>query len=93
MQNNLERQAQIEAELINSMIESTPEFWEEIVLTISRPPANHPSILADPEQTGNFLHELSNPQGYPPVCLANSVFEATYKLDELLRSVGGIRNR
>jgi hypothetical protein len=37
-----------------------------------------------------FLHEFSSPQGYAPVFPADSVFEATYKLDELLRSVGGV---
>jgi hypothetical protein len=90
MQNKLERQLQIETELINSMIVSTPESWEQIVLTITRPPADDPFILGDPEQTGNFLHELSSPQGYPPVGPEVSIFEATYKLDELLRSAGGI---
>jgi len=90
MENKLERQAEIEASLINSMIESTPESWEQIVLTITRPPPDHPSILAGQEQTGNFLHELSSPQGYPPVGPENNIFEETFKLDELLRSEGGL---
>jgi hypothetical protein len=90
MQNKLERQARIEAELINSMIESTPESWEQIVLTLTRPPVEDASILTDTDQTGNFLHEFSSPQGYDPVFPADSVFEATYKLDELLRRAGGV---
>jgi hypothetical protein len=62
------------------MIESTPEEWSEILLTLSRVPTDH--------AFGAFYHELSSPQGYPPVGPADSLFAATYQLDELLQSHG-----
>lgn len=85
MQSIQECQRLIDAELVRAMIESTPEFWKQIVLTLTRSRST-PSIESPRlEDIGNFLHELSSPEGYPPVGSADSIFEATYKLDALLR--------
>lgn len=77
-----EQQAPIDAAVVNAMIESTPEDWKEIVLTLRRSQSS--------EGIGGFSHELSSPEGYPPVGPAASLFDATYRLDSLLQSHGGI---
>ena len=38
---------------------------------------------------GAFSHELSSPEGHPPVGPADSLYEATYELDQLLQAMGG----
>lgn len=75
-----EQQAPIDVAIVNAMIESTPETWQEIFLTLKR--------VAGSIQLGNFTHELSSPEGYPPVGPADSLFDATYKLDKLLQLHG-----
>jgi hypothetical protein len=76
-----ERQAPIDAAIVNAMIESTPETWQQIVLTLERAKGKI--------GIGDFTHELSSPEGHAPVRSADSLFEATYQLDELLQSNGG----
>lgn len=72
-----EQQAPIDMAIVNAMIESTPETWQEIVLTLVRKPG--------PPSIGGFTHELSSPEGYSPVGAADSLYEATYRLDDLLQ--------
>lgn len=72
-----EQQAPIDTAIVNAMIESTPETWHEIILTLVRKPGS--------SSIGGFTHELSSPEGYPPVGAADSLYEATYKLDDLLQ--------
>lgn len=72
-----EQQAPIDMAIVNAMIESTPETWHEIVLTLVRKPGS--------SGIGGFTHELSSPEGYPPVGAAESLYEATYRLDDLLQ--------
>jgi hypothetical protein len=81
-----ERQAPIDRAIVNAMIESTPETWQEIVLTLERM-----EYSTEVSSIGNFSHELTSPEGYPPVCPTDSLFEATYRLDELLQSSGNHR--
>jgi hypothetical protein len=80
-----EQQAPLDAAIVNAMIESTPETWTHIVLTLSR------SSGSGAGELGNFSHELSSPEGHPPVAPADSLFDATYALDELIQRVGGCR--
>jgi len=75
-----ELQAPIDAAIINAMIESTPETWCEIVLTLSRAPGDM--------GIGSFLHEFASPEGHAPVGPAESLYDATYKLDALIQSAG-----
>jgi len=77
----IEQQAPIDAAIVSAMVESTPESWREILLSITRP-ANALSV-------GAFLHELSSPEGFSPVGPADSLFDATFCLDKLLRDHGG----
>jgi hypothetical protein len=90
MQNLQEQQRLIDAELVQAMIESTPESWEQIVLTLTRLPSSASNGAARLAALGNFHHELSSPQGYAPVGPADSLYAATYKLDELLQSAQGL---
>ncbi len=78
-----ELQLPIDAAIVNAMIESTPENWQEIVLTLTRPPTE--------TGVGNFSHELSSPEGHAPVGPADTLYDATYALDDLFQSVPGGR--
>jgi hypothetical protein len=90
MQNLQEQQRVIDAELVQAMIESTPESWGQMILTLTRPQPTDLSVNSSRlRQVGDFVHELSSPEGYPPVGPADSLFKATYKLDELLQSACG----
>jgi len=73
-------QAPLDRAIVDAMIASTPEDWSHIVLTIHRPIGSR--------EVGHFTHELSSPSGLPPVAPDVSLFEATYRLDELLQSHG-----
>ena len=74
-------QAPIDIEIVNSMIESTPEEWTEIVLILTR--------INPKYEIGDFTHELYSPEGFPPVAPVESLFIATFKLDKLLQAHGG----
>lgn len=76
-------QAPVDAAIVNAMIESTPESWSEIVLTLARSGG----------EIGAFRHELVSPEGHPPVGPAESMYEATYRLDELLRAHAGVLSK
>ena len=89
MQNLQEQQRLIDAELVKAMIESTPESWEQIVLTLTRLPSSASVGVPRLEAFGNFHHELSSPQGHAPVGPADSLYAATYNLDELLQGARG----
>ncbi len=81
-----ELQAPIDAAIVNAMIESTPGTWQQIVLTLVRAPGQ--------TCVGNFTHELSSPEGHAPVGPTDSLFDATYRLDELLqRAEGGLLSK
>ena len=73
-----EQQKPIDASIVNAMIESTPEEWSVIELTLHKENKD--------KNTGEFTHELSSPEGYPPVSPEMSLYEATYKLDDLMKS-------
>ena len=77
-----ELQKPIDSAIVSSMIESTPESWTEIVLTLVR--------AKPPEVVGGFTHELSSPEGHPSVGAAESLFEATYHLDQLFQARGAV---
>lgn len=87
MQDTQEQQAAIEIELINGMIESTPESWTEIVLTLSRPPGTGPSMTGDAGTPASMALELVSPQGHPPASPEDSLIEAACRLDALWRSL------
>jgi hypothetical protein len=90
MQNLQEQQRLVDAELVQAMIESTPESWEQIVLTLTRLPSTASNGATTFGAFGNFHHELSSPQGHAPVGPADSLYAATYKLDELLQDARGL---
>lgn len=75
-----EQQAPIDMAIVNAMIESTPDTWQEIVLILVRKPG--------PSSIGNFTHELSSPEGYPPAGATDRLYEATYRLDDLIQGTG-----
>jgi hypothetical protein len=86
-----ERQRLIDAELVQAMIESTPESWVQIVLTLTRSrPTDLPVDAARPGQLGGLFLELSSPEGYPPVGGTDSLSQAVCKLDDMLRGAHGL---
>ncbi|WP_312183407.1 hypothetical protein [Massilia timonae] len=89
MQNVQEQQRLVDTELVQAMIESTPESWEQIVLTLTRASLRATGQVPGQSDFGNFHHELLSPQGHAPVGPADSLFAATYKLDELLQDAKG----
>jgi hypothetical protein len=81
MKTTPEEQNPIDIAIIEAVILSIPEFWEAATLMLER--TNEDSGL------GDFRHELSSPQNHPPVMFDGfSIFEATYKLDELFDKRG-----
>jgi hypothetical protein len=71
--------------ICDAMVASTPESWNVIVLELQRPEGN--------SGVGDFSHELRSPEGNPPVLPDDSMYEATYRLDELVRKHGGFLRR
>ena len=57
-----------------------PDTWNVILLTLQRPRSS--------TQVGDFEHSISSPEGLPPVMPDNSLYEATYRLDELFQRHG-----
>ena len=78
-------QAPLDRAIVDAMIASTPENWSHIVLTLRRP--------AEDRKVGHFTHELSSPVGLPPVAQDDALFDATYRLDELLQARGALLSR
>lgn len=75
-----EQQAPIDQAIVNAMIESTPEDWTDIVLTLIR---RGPAL-------GEFAFELLSPQGYPPVMPVDSLYSLGRQLDEVTQRHGGV---
>jgi hypothetical protein len=65
----------------DAMVASTPDTWSVIVLTLER----RPGVTA----VGQLEHSLTSPEGHPPVMPHDSLYEATYRLDDLFRRHGG----
>jgi hypothetical protein len=78
-------QAPIDRAIVDSMIDSVPEEWPRITLVIER--------VAGSTAVGDFVHELSSPDGYAPVIPDDSLYAATYQLDELLQSHSALLKR
>jgi hypothetical protein len=69
----------------DAMVASTPDTWGLIVLTLERPDG----VTA----VGQLDHSLTSPEGHPPVMPDDSLYEATYRLDQLFRRHGGLFRR
>lgn len=80
-----DQETPLHAAIVRAIVESTPDHWNSILLVLEREPGNN--------EVGKFVHELSSPEGHPPVGPEMGVFDATYKLDELLQSYGALLSR
>src|SRR4051812_42431949 len=80
-----EEQPLLDRAVCDAMVASTPETWNVIVLTIVRP--------ADSTEVGKLLHSISSPEGHPPVMPDDSLYEATFRLDDLFQRHGAIFHR
>jgi hypothetical protein len=69
----------------DAMVASTPDDWDVIVLTIERP--------AGATAVGELAHSISSPDHRRPVMPDDSLYEATYRLDELFRRHGAVFRR
>ena len=77
-----ELQKPIDLAIVNSMIESTPEEWTSITLVLTKE--------SKEKNIGEFIHELSSPEGHAPVSPEMTLYEASHKLDKLLQSNNAI---
>lgn len=64
----------------NALVASTPDDWDVIVLTLERPEGV--------TQLGQFQHSISSPHHGLLVMPDISLYEATYRLDQLCRRHG-----
>jgi hypothetical protein len=71
--------------ICDAMVASTPNDWNIIVLTIERPEGS--------TAVGELSHSLSSPDHNLPLMPDDSLYEATYRLDELFRRHGGMFRR
>jgi len=77
-----ELQQPIDREICDAMVASAPDTWNRIVLTLTR--------VASTSAVGDLEHSISSPYGYPPVLPDDSLYDATYRLDELRQRHGGV---
>ena len=80
-----EEQPPIDRAVCDAMVASTPDDWNVIVLTIERPEGV--------TEVGQLEHSLSSPHHHQPAFPDDSLFEATYRLDELFQRHGGLFRR
>jgi hypothetical protein len=69
----------------DAMVASTPEDWNVIVLTIERP--------EESTAVGELSHSISSPDCNRPAMPDDSLYEATYRLDELFQRHGAVFRR
>lgn len=69
----------------DAMVASSPDTWKVIVLTLERPQGVN--------EVGHMEHSLSSPEGHSSIMPHDSLYEATYRLDELFRRHGGLFHR
>lgn len=67
------------------MVASTPDTWNVIVLILERPKGTM--------EVGTLTHSIRSPEGFPPVWPDASLYDATYRLDELFQRHGAIFSR
>jgi hypothetical protein len=71
--------------ICDAMVASTPDDWSVIVLTIERPDGT--------TAVGELSHSLSSPGHNRPAMPDDSLYGATYRLDELFQRHGGLFRR
>jgi hypothetical protein len=69
----------------DAMVASTPDDWNVIVLTIER--------QAGSSAIGELLHSISSPDHNRTAMPDDSLYEATYRLDELFQRHGAMFRR
>jgi hypothetical protein len=69
----------------DAMVASTPDDWDVIVLTIERPEGI--------TEVGQLRHTISSPDHHRPAIPDDSLYEATYRLDELFQRHGAVFRR
>lgn len=75
-----EEQPPFDRAVCDAMAASTPADWNVIVLTIKRP--------IGATNIGELSHSISSPDRNRPAMPDESLYEATYRLDELFRRHG-----
>lgn len=69
----------------DAMVASTPDDWSVIVLTLERP--------AGSTAIGELSHSITSPDHPQPAVPDDSLYEATYRLDELFQRYGAVFRR
>ena len=85
MGNLQEEQKPFDRAVCDAMIASTPEDWNVVVLVIER--------LPGATAVGELTHTISSPDHNLPAMPDDSLFDATYRLDELFQRHGAVFRR
>lgn len=80
-----EEQKPFDRAVCDAMIASTPEEWSVIVLTIER--------AVGVTNIGELTHSLSSPNDNHLATPDDSLYDATYRLDELFQRHGAVFRR
>jgi len=80
-----EEQPPFDRAVCDAMVASTPDDWNIITLTIERPEGA--------TNVGELTHSISSPDHNLLTIPDDSLYEATYRLDELFQRHGGVFRR
>jgi hypothetical protein len=75
-----EEEARIDREIVNELVELTPEWWKVAVLDVR---------FSDDDGIERYEHVISNPEGHnEPVDPSAELLDATYRLGQVFRCYG-----
>ena len=75
-----EEETPIDQEIVNELVELTPEWWKAAVLDVS---------FSDEGGVERYEHVISNPEGHKePIDPSAELLDATYRLGQVFRRHG-----
>src|SRR3954469_15338161 len=80
-----EEQQPIDEEIMRSVLQSIPADWTAAVLALER--------RRESSAVGDFSHSLASGDGHRPATPHDSLYDATFRLDELFRRHGAFLTR
>src|SRR3954467_8938469 len=71
----------IDEQIVNQLIEATPEWWKSAILEIEFSPKSH--------GIEGYKHTITNPDGHKDIVQApDTLFESTFQLADVFRKHG-----
>ncbi len=80
-----QEQQAIDESIIRSVLQSIPPDWTAAILTLER--------RRESSGIGDFAHSLASGDGRRPVAPDDSLYDATFRLDEVFRRHGACLTR